>query len=474
MMGLDCVEVLKGVTDVRRRPGQEVNAQFPGVSTDSRTVKAGELFVALKGDNFDAHDFVIKAFERGAAGAIVSAPVKGIEAFPDRILFQVPDTLKALGDLARHIRRRLSTHIIGITGSNGKTTTKDMTYHLLSKAARVSKAQKSFNNFVGVPLTIFAIEPGDEYAVIEMGANAPGEIKYLAGIALPEIGVITTVTATHLEGFKSEAGVANAKAEMLDVIRPDGVGILNADNQWTPTMAPRCRGRLITFGVSPAADVRATDVTSGEFLRFKLNGRTEITIPILGEFNVYNALAATAVARQLGLSDEQIREAFKDFAPPAMRLAPTKVGEVLVINDAYNANPTAMRAAMDTFATMKVSGRKVFVFGDMKELGEGSEGYHREMGKLLANKHFDLLMMVGTMAAIAGEAAVKEGFPAEKILRAVSSLEAAELLPPSLRPGDTVLLKGSRAMALEKVIEGIKRRFGAGGCAAAGALRPTF
>jgi UDP-N-acetylmuramoyl-tripeptide--D-alanyl-D-alanine ligase len=436
-----------------------VNTQFPGVSTDSRTVKPGELFVALKGDNFNGHDFVMKTFEMGAAGAIISEPVAGIEKFPDRAVFLVSDTLKAMGDLARHLRRRLSTRIIGITGSNGKTTTKEMTYHLLSKVARVSKAQKSFNNFVGVPLTIFAIEPGDEYAVIEMGANAPGEIKYLAGIALPDIGVITTVTATHLEGFKSEAGVANAKAELLDFIRPDSVGILNADNPWTATMAPRCRGRVVTFGRSAAADVRATDVSSDEALRFKLNGRTEVTIPMLGEFNVYNALAAAAVGIQLGMTPEQIAEAFKDFSPPAMRLMPIQVGEVLVINDAYNANPTAMRAAMETFVAMKVKGRKVFVFGDMRELGEGSEKYHREMGKLLAEKHFDLLMMVGPMAAIAGDAAAADGFPADKIARAVSSLEAAELLPPSLRPGDTVLLKGSRAMALEKVIEGIKRRF---------------
>ena len=245
----------------------------------------------------------------------------------------------------------------------------------------------------------------------------------------------------------------------LDFIRPDSVGILNADNPWTATMAPRCRGRVVTFGRSAAADVRATDVSSDEALRFKLNGRTEVTIPMLGEFNVYNALAAAAVGSQLGMSPEQIAEAFKDFSPPAMRLMPVKVGEILVVNDAYNANPTAMRAAMETFAAMKVKGRKVFVFGDMRELGEGSEKYHREMGKLLAEKHFDLLMMVGPLAAIAGDAAAADGFPVDKITRAVSSLEAAELLPPSLRPGDTVLLKGSRAMALEKVIDGIKRRF---------------
>jgi UDP-N-acetylmuramoyl-tripeptide--D-alanyl-D-alanine ligase len=404
---------------------------------------------------------VIPALERGAAGAIVSHVVNGIEAFPDRALFVVPDTLKALGDLARHLRRKLATRIIGITGSNGKTTTKEMIYHLLSKVARVSRAPKSFNNFIGVPLTLFAIEPDDEFAVIEMGTNAPGEIKYLAGIAEPDLGVITNVSATHLEGLKSEEGVANAKAELLDAIRPDGLAVLNADNKWTPYMAPRCRGRIMTFGLSQGADVRATDVSmDATGVRFVLNGRVEVTIPVIGRHNVYNALAAACVCGQLGLSAEQIQEAFRDFAPPPMRLGRMKVGEIVVINDAYNANPVSMNAAIETFAEMKTPGRKVFVFGDMLELGGDCDALHQSIGSGLAGKGFDLICAVGPKAGLAADAALAQGLEAEKILRAASSLEAAERLPPSLRPGDTVLLKASRGMTLEKVIAGIEKRFG--------------
>ncbi len=460
MLCLDCVEVLKGVRGVERRPGREVNAQFPGVSTDSRTIRHGELFVALRGDNFDGHNYVIPAFEKGAAGAIISSQVKGLEAYTDRAVFYVPDTGKALGDLARHIRRRLSARIIGITGSCGKTTVKEMCYHLISKTARVAKAQKSFNNFIGVPLTIFGIEPEDQFAVVEIGTNSPGEIQYLAGIALPDIGVITMVGPVHLQGLGSEAGVANEKAAMMDAVRPDGIGILNAENPWTPQIAPRCRGRVVTFGLSAAADVRGTHVTEGESLEFRLNGGAEITIPILGKHNVYNALAASAICLQLGFSEEQIREGFRDFAPPPMRLAQRKIGDILVINDAYNANPVSMKAAVETFAAMKVSGRKVFVFGDMLELEPCSEKFHRELGSLLAKKPFDLLMAVGPMSALSAEAASSEGCSSNKILRAVSSLEGAERLPPSLQPGDTVLLKASRGMALEKVVEAIERRFG--------------
>jgi UDP-N-acetylmuramoyl-tripeptide--D-alanyl-D-alanine ligase len=338
-----------------------------------------------------------------------------------------------------------------------------MIYHLLSKGAKVTKAQKSFNNFVGVPLTIFGIEPGDQYAVIEMGMNAPGEIKYLAGIALPDIGVITNVGPVHLEGLGSEEGVANAKAELLDVIEPKGVGILNADNRWTAVISPRCRGRIMTFGQSPTADVRASDISTPDgSLRFTLNGRTEIVIPIMGRHNVNNALAAAAVCICVGFSEEQIRDGFKSFSAPPMRLQRTTVGRVAVINDAYNANPLSMRAAADTFAETAVRGRKIFVFGDMLELGKDSEEYHRSLGRVLAGRGFDLLWAVGPMASVAAEAAIREGFPADRLLRAASSLEAAERLPPSLQPGDTVLLKASRGMALEKVIDGIKRRFEAG------------
>ncbi|MEW6358234.1 MAG: UDP-N-acetylmuramoyl-tripeptide--D-alanyl-D-alanine ligase [Planctomycetota bacterium] len=454
MNPLTLVEVEKAIG--RRPRGGEV-VEFSGVSTDSRTIRPGDLFVAIKGENFDGHDFVEAAFKKGARGAVVSRPIKLTSDYGDKAVFVVDDTIRALGDIAGRYRSRLDTRIIGITGSNGKTTTKEMTIHLLGKHARVTGAKKSFNNFIGVPLTLFSVEPGDDYAVIEMGTSAPGEIARLAEIAQPEIGVITNVSATHLEGLGSEEGVANAKAELLDAIDKDGAAVLNRDNRWTDYIRPRCKGRVITFGESEGADVRAERVIqNGEGLKFNIE-RQGFVVPVVGRHNVLNALAAAAVCRYFGFSLADISEAFRDFELPPMRLQRLVIGRVTFVNDAYNANPVSMAASVATFAEITAD-RKVFVCGDMLELGENSAKLHREVGRKIAEAGADVLWAVGEKAENAADAAVEAGMAAGAVYRAKTSEEAGERIADTLRPGDLVFLKGSRGMALEKILDRVKTR----------------
>lgn len=454
MRPLLLVEVEKAIG--RRLNGGKVE-RFSGVSSDSRTVQAGDLFVAIRGERFDGHDFVKGAFEKGALGAVVSRPFDSMAEHSDKAVFLVPDTTFALGEIAKAYRASLGARIIGVTGSNGKTTTREMIYHLLSKHFRVVRAAKSFNNFIGVPLTLFQIEPDDEYAVIEMGTSAPGEIARLAEIAQPDLGVITNVSATHLAGLGSEEGVANAKAEILDAMGEDGVAILNRDNRWTERIAGRCRGRVITFGEGAGADVRATSVAqNGEAIRFQVEG-TEFRLPVVGRHNVLNALAALAVCRHLGLGLEELRRDFSDFQLPSMRLQREVLGGVTVINDAYNANPVSMGAAIDTFAGMS-AGRKIFVCGDMLELGPDSARLHGEVGAKLAQARPDFLWTVGQESRHTADAAKAGGLSPEKLRHADSSEAAGAELAAFVRPGDLVFLKGSRGMALEKVLERVRAR----------------
>ncbi|NOZ20299.1 MAG: UDP-N-acetylmuramoyl-tripeptide--D-alanyl-D-alanine ligase [Planctomycetes bacterium] len=452
MNPLKLVEVEKAIG--RRPRGGEVT-EFLGVSTDSRTARPGDLFVAIVGENFDGHDFVGAAFEKGVRGAVVSRPVDLTSDHSDKAVFVVDDTIRALGEIARHYRSSLDTNIIGITGSNGKTTTKEMTVHLLSKHARVSGAKKSFNNFIGVPLTLFSIDPGDDYAVIEMGTNAPGEIARLAEIARPGIGVITNVSATHLAGLGSEEGVANAKAELLDAISEEGAAVLNRDNPWTARIRPRCRGRIITFGEGEGADVRAEHVRqNGEGLKFSVEGR-DFIVPVMGRHNVLNALAAAAVCRYFGLDLDEISADLRDFELPPMRLQRSVLGGATFINDAYNANPVSMAASIATFAGLSAD-RKIFVCGDMLELGEGSPELHREVGRKIAEAGADVMWAVGEQAAHAADAAIEAGMAADAIHRARTSKEAGEQIVGFVRPGDVVLLKGSRGMALEKILDCVR------------------
>jgi len=457
MKKLSFEEVRKALKGTMERSSSE--EYISGVSTDSRKVSPGDLFFAIRGKRFDGHKFVTAALEKGAVGAVVSQEFaspdsKAGASFPDdKALFRVRDTVTALGELAKYYRSVLVTTVVGITGSNGKTTTKEMVYHLLSGSRAACKAEKSFNNFIGLPLTIFKIEPGCDCAVLEMGVSHPGEIRRLAAIARPDIAVILNISEAHLQGLVNILGVALAKAELLDALDERGAAILNKDDPWCEKMASRCRGKVIKFGLSALADVFATHIrATKKGISFMLGGTFPIKVPVIGRHNVYNALAAIAVAKRVGLAQHEIAERFKSFSGPPMRMERSSYKGAEIINDCYNANPRSMECALAEISQMKVKGRKVFVCGDMLELGQFSKGLHRQLGQRIAGSGVDVLFTVGKEARQTAIAASKSGISPGNIFSFSTSEEAAEPLMALVKEGDLVFLKGSRGIRLENAL----------------------
>ena len=423
--------------------------QMTGVATNSKELKPGDLFFALVAKR-DGHEFVGDAFAAGAAAAVVSRPT---DLPPGRCAVLVGDTLRALGNLALWYHRRMPAVIVGVTGSNGKTTTKELLACALSAAGPVVKSPSNFNNCIGVPHTIFQIEPGDLFAVVEMGTSAPGEIHRLAEIAEPAVGVITNIAPTHLEGLGNIKGVALEKSALIESLPAGGVAVLNADDFWSRNVADRTTARIVTYSIENAADVQAQAIVhSAGGIRFSALGR-EFFIPVLGEHNLYNALAAVAVAHVLELDLELVAASLTAFKLPPMRMQRVMLGGVTIINDAYNANLESMRAALREFARLIVPGRKVLVCGDMLELGEQSEEMHRALGRRIATYRFDLLVAVGEQAQNLGRGAAAGGMPQDHIVYCATTDDAAQVVKGALRDGDTVLLKASRRMALESIID---------------------
>jgi UDP-N-acetylmuramoyl-tripeptide--D-alanyl-D-alanine ligase len=374
----------------------------------------------------------------------------------------VPDSLRALGDLAAYHRRRMPARVIGITGSNGKTTTKEMTAAIAAERWRVLRSEGNLNNLVGLPLTLLGLEPGDEVAVVEMGMSHAGEIRRLAAIAAPQVGVVTNVGPVHLEGVGDLAGVAAAKGEILEGIAPGGTAVLNADDPATPAMAARWSGRLLSFGLGATADVRAEGIeTAPHGTDFTLvladGGRARVRLPWIGEHNVRNALAAAAAARCLGADGAQIRAGLEKARPAAMRFEIGTIPPgVTVVNDAYNANPASMRAALAALSRLPGAGRRALVLGDMLELGAAAPAEHRELGRAAAAAAPALLLAVGAFAAEVAGGARAAGLSPSAIATAPDAEAAAALLAAWLRPGDLLLLKGSRGVRLERVLERLR------------------
>ena len=440
------------------------------ISTDSRTVKPLDLFVALRGPQFDGHDYVQDALARGAVGVVVDASYTGHQQEQHRLLqgaiIAVDDALKALGDIARYYRSTLSTKIIAITGSNGKTTTKAMTHRLLSGEMECIASPKSFNNAIGVPATLFMVDPHHRSAVIEMGTNHPGEIEYLAGIARPHVAVITNVSAAHLEGLTSPKGVAEEKAAILGGLTTDGIAIFNRDDFWSREIEKSWNGPRLGFGIEADAEVRASNIRLEEHsISFTCAG-LRFNIPMLGRHNIYNALAAAAAARAVnGISWSVIRDRMRTFLLPEMRMQVERIGGVVLINDAYNANPASMMAALRTLAALPAEGRRIFVMGDMRELGERTEECHRDLGRKVATSGVDVLWATGADAGRAADAALhckaEDGksvhrMEPEQVFFSPDARDAARRLPEFLQPGDVILIKGSRALKMEIVARAIK------------------
>ncbi len=430
-----------------------------GYSIDSRTVRPGELFFAVKGERFDGHDFVDSALEKGAAaGAVVRRDQLHRYASQFRLL-PVDDTLVALQLLATAVRKLWGNPLVGVTGSMGKTTTKEAIAHVLASRFRVLKSEGNFNNHFGLPLMLLKLEPEHDIAVIEMGMSHAGEIRALAKIALPETGVVTNVAPVHLEFFDSVAGIARAKYELVESLPTSGTAILNADDEYVSQFGRGFKGSVVTYGKTATADVRAEKIQSlgAEGSAFDVvthGGRQGARLPLVGEHNILNALAAIAVALTQGFKLEEAVDALATLAPADKRGQVLHLGNITVLNDCYNCNPNALQAMVDTLAGMNAK-RRVAVIGAMLELGPTSEELHREAGAHIAKKNIDVLLGVRGAAKVMVGAAKKAGIRAEFV---ETPEEAGEWLARETRDGDVVLLKASRGVKLEKALEIWKTR----------------
>ncbi|HYC54082.1 MAG TPA: UDP-N-acetylmuramoyl-tripeptide--D-alanyl-D-alanine ligase [Candidatus Binatia bacterium] len=438
--------------------GGDADAVFDYVGTDTRSARAGELFFCLRGDNFDGHDFIDAAI---AAGVMAIVCERGRARAGSVPFLEVADTQRALGDLAAHHRRRFAIPVVGVTGSNGKTTTKEMLRAILLAhfgQGAVLATRGNLNNLIGVPLTLFGLRSCHRAAVVEMGMNAPGEIARLAEIAAPTIGLITCVAEAHLEGLGSIAGVARAKGELFEGLPSDAYAIVNADDANIATQAPRFSGRRLTFGQAGAVQARNVACDRIDAASFDLcfqGTSARVELPLGGRHNVHNALGAAAAAFAAGITVETAAQGLTHMQPPPMRLAAEKwQNGVTVINDVYNANPGSLRAALQTLGDL--ASRRIVVLGDMLELGPRAAELHERAGAQAAAIDPELLCAVGSFAGSLIDGARAAGLAAEKALVCARHEDAAAAVAETWRTGDAILVKGSRGAAMEKVVEALR------------------
>ena len=435
-----------------------------GAAVDSRLVSAGEVFVALPGERADGHAFVADAVARGAAAVIVTRPVTDPDALGDVTVVRVADALAALGSVASGWRRRFDPLVVGITGSIAKTSTKEAAATVLASRFRTLRSEGNQNNEIGLPLTLMRLGPEHEAAVLEMGMYVGGEIADLARMARPRIGVVTAVQPVHLSRIGSIEAIEAAKGELLEALPPDGMAVLNADDPIVRRMDARTSARSATYGFAGDADVRADAVASAglEGMRFVLHAdgtSRPVVIPTLGRLSVHNALAAAAVGRATGMSIDEIVAALASGWSAAHRIELIRLGGVTLIDDTYNASPGSMTAALDLLAGLP--GRRAAVLGEMLELGDGADEGHRAVGQAAA-RTVEWLVVVGDGAAGIAEGAVSAGMDPARIVRVRDAEVALEVVPPRLRDGDVVLLKASRGVALDRVVDGLRRELSGG------------
>jgi UDP-N-acetylmuramoyl-tripeptide--D-alanyl-D-alanine ligase len=421
------------------------------VCTDTRGMEKSSLFIALRGDKHDGHHFIPQAAAAGAIAALVERPPADI--LPNVHLIQVPDTRAAMGKLARRVREDLLGKVIAVAGSNGKTSTKHLIDSALCGKLRGSISPKSFNNDIGVPLSIFPADPRQDYLVLELGTNNPGEIAALTDIARPDVAVITNVGAEHLEGLGDLRGVRQEEASVVRGLASDGMLVVNGDDRDLLEAVTPYKGQRVTFGYGEHNDLFASDIRCDEGgVKFHLNkSRREYFVPLLGRHTACNALAAIAVARKLGLREDEVVEHLGRAHGAEMRLQLKRANGLTVLNDAYNANPNSMRAALETLAALPARGRKIAVLGDMLELGAATERYHREIGEYAASCGLDQLVCVGEWGRTIADAAVAAGQPKATVTRYRDSATTARDIRHHLRENDLVLLKASRGVRLEAV-----------------------
>ena len=446
----DIVKATHGILINEKR-----SIRLKGISINSRTLKRGDLFIAIQGQNFDGHDFIKDVIKKSAAAMVVSK--KDVVGQVDIPVILVKDTLKALGDIALFHRLRFQIPVIAITGSAGKTTTKDLVTAVLKRKYRVHKNVANHNNLIGVPLTLFGLDRSHEILVIELGTNFPGEIKRLAEITRPTAAILTNIGESHLEFLKTSARVFKEKLQIVNHMDDQGMVIFNNDDFYLSKIPGlKLKPKLISYGIKQTCDYKADRVgfAKNAYIHFRLNKKKIFTLKSSALHMVYNALAAVSTARLLGIELSDVQKAFCRFSAMNNRYSLSKIGGYWIIDDSYNSNPVSLRSAIHSLNCLNSAGRKIFVCGDMLELGRSSDGLHHRMGRLIVDSDIDILLTVGRHSRFTAQAAKKN--KKLKVHHFTSTVSAQNSLAKYLQPNDTILVKGSRGVHLEKIVEFIR------------------
>lgn len=449
MESLSLIEVIKAVCG--QCPLAIEDTRINHVSTDSRKVERGNLYIALEGELFDGHDFVQDAIAKGAVAVIVSKPV---EAVKNAVVILVENTLTALWQLATYYREQLAKPVVAITGSVGKTSTKDMVATILSAKYHIHKSQGNFNNHIGMPMTILGLEKNHDAIVVEMGMRGFGEIRTLTHIAKPSIAMITNIGLSHIERLESQENILKAKLEIVEGLDENGVLILNANDPLLAHVEQSITQRIVYIGVDTPADYMAHTVEDlgeeGVHFKIKLkNQEYDVQIPAVGKHNVYNVLFGIACGIELGMSPEEILEGIKKYQPEKMRLNLIEKDGIKFINDSYNASPDSMRAALQVLGSLAKGGRAIAILGNMFELGHMASSAHYDVGKMCVENNVDFTAIIGENAKD-----IALGISDSEKYKIFDTHEAIVLyMKESLRMGDVVLVKGSRGMQMERILE---------------------
>ncbi|AEY65710.1 UDP-N-acetylmuramoyl-tripeptide--D-alanyl-D-alanine ligase [Clostridium sp. BNL1100] len=455
MITFDCVELAEAVAG--KLLWGEPDRTFYGVTTDSRKVTKDSLFIPLIGEKFDGHDYIEQCFKAGASVCLTSKqilPVAGCSAV------LVDDTAKALRDLATWHRRKFDIPVVGITGSVGKTSTKDMVSCVLSQKYCVLKTQGNFNNEIGLPLTVLNIDNSHETAVIEMGMSGFGEISRLTAIAIPRIVIITNIGVSHIEKLGSQEGILKAKLEILEGLNKDGLVVLNGDDPLLKPLKGKLPFRTVFYGMNSGSDYTALNYQTmgeqGTSFEITVNGyEYNVEIPVPGIHNVYNALAAIAVGIEMKIPMEIILDGIKQFSPGNMRQSIINHNGIKIINDAYNASPQSMQAAINVLEEISSGSRSIAVLGDMFEMGDMSRDLHYSVGDFIKNKKINYLVTVGQDSGMISQAVADSGNSEIKLRHFENNEEALKYILGIVMPGDYILIKGSRGMKMEEIADGI-------------------
>ena len=437
------------------------------ISIDSRTLIPGDLFFAIIGPSFDGHDFIIEAFRKGAMGAVVckgaSTLLQNEQIDEDKIIVEVKDTLSALQDWSKYYKDKFRTFNICVTGSNGKTTTKEIIAHILSQEFPLLKTSGNYNNEIGIPLTLLQLNKSHKILVVEMGMRSLGEIKTLSNFIPPDLAVITNIGEAHIGLLGSKDNIFKAKSELLQSLDKDGKAIINRDDPYYFKMLDIVKDKKVyTFGIKNKSDIMARNIiiVSDKGMRFSLEVQNsknrEIYLPLLGRYNIYNALAAATAAFALGIELDLIERGLFSFKPLDLHMQLSNLYKgIKILNDSYNASPLSVKNALETLVEVAQNNRKIAILGDMLELGEKTDFYHQEIGKKAAKLSIDILITVGPGGKIIAQSSKEEGMAGERVFSFEKNekINLANKLLSLTKPGDFILLKGSREMKMEEILE---------------------